>query len=214
MTAIKSHDPAVEQEVARASAEAGRALSREEVAGIITEIVGSLTGEMSGAHLKLYDELEALAHYIDAAKREIASIRPDDIADTFIPSATDELGAIVDATADATGTILDCCEKIETIATDVGGDASGQLTDCVTQMYEACNFQDITGQRITKVVNALKHIDGKIQALLTAFGRQGAAPAKAAAAEPKGDAALLNGPQMPGMAIDQAEIDRLLASFD
>lgn len=207
---------AADAEVAQAAAESARPLAREDVASIIGEIVGSLTGELSGAHLKLYDELEALAHYIEAAKREIASIRPDDIADTFIPSATDELGAIVDATADATGTILDCCEKIEQIAGTVSKEASGDLTDCVTQMYEACNFQDITGQRITKVVTALKHIDGKIQALLTAFGRP---PSATTAAAPKGDersgdAALLNGPQMPGMAIDQAEIDRLLASFD
>ncbi len=40
----------------------------------------------------------------------------------------------------------------------------------MTQVYEACNFQDITGQRITKVVNTLKHIEEKVEALVSAFG--------------------------------------------
>ena len=33
----------------------------------------------------------------------------------------------------------------------------------VTRIYEACSFQDITGQRIGKVVTALKAIEGRVQ---------------------------------------------------
>ena len=92
-----------------------------------------------------------------------------------------------------------------------------QVTNAVTQVYESCNFQDITGQRITKVVKALKHIEDRVDALVAAFGDEihkyreqhpTAEPQKSA------DEKLLNGPQMPDEASKQAEIDALLASFD
>jgi chemotaxis protein CheZ len=85
----------------------------------------------------------------------------------------------------------------------------------VTRIFEACNFQDITGQRITKVVRTLKHIEGKIEVLIQALGEEVQKTHRsAAAADPNNEDSLLNGPQLPGNAIDQSEIDKLLASFD
>jgi chemotaxis protein CheZ len=97
-----------------------------------------------------------------------------------------------------------------------------KITEAVTQVYEACNFQDITGQRITKVVRALKHIEQKVEALVAAFGDEiqkyrSLHPERRQAdgtEDKMSDAALLNGPQMPDDAAKQAEIDALLASFD
>ena len=76
------------------------------------------------------------------------------------------------------------------------------------------------GQRITKVVKALKNIEQKVADILKALGHASKSADKAlanVAAEketPKGDAALLNGPQLSGKAISQEEIDKLLSSFD
>jgi len=93
------------------------------------------------------------------------------------------------------------------------------LVTLVTNIFEASNFQDITGQRINKVVKTLKHIEAKIDALVEAMGEEadGAQGTKAPAtdmSEPADDETLLNGPQLPEAAIDQDEIDRLLAEFD
>ena len=40
----------------------------------------------------------------------------------------------------------------------------------VTQIFEACNFQDVTGQRISKVVKTLQLIDNRVSQLLHTFG--------------------------------------------
>lgn len=187
----------------------------------------------ASAPLDVYSELERLAAYIDAAKREIADIRPQDVKEEYLPGATDELDAIVEATADATNTIMDSCEVIEGVMADVNASVAAKLMDATTHIYEACTFQDITGQRIGKVVTALKNIEERIDALVLTLGDDDIKPQKKNAkskpvdAKNKGakgkdangkqnitDADLLEGPQLGDKAKSQAEIDDLLASFD
>jgi chemotaxis protein CheZ len=85
----------------------------------------------------------------------------------------------------------------------------------VTRIYEACNFQDITGQRISKVVATLKTIETRLVSLAAAVGHGGGAAAKAGKPGPQdgakpSDADLLNGPQLPQNAKKQDEVDALL----
>ena len=83
------------------------------------------------------------------------------------------------------------------------------LMDATTNIYEASAFQDITGQRITKIVRALQSLEEKLASLTSAFGPlEEAQPAK-----PEGDAALLNGPQLEKSAASQTDIDALFASL-
>lgn len=190
-------------------------LSAEDVAQIVRQVVQSLSGDVSAADLKFYSELEDLARYIRQAKHDIASIKPKDISTDFIPSATDELDAVVGATEDATNKIMDVCDEITAIAGNCAPEFNEKLIGCTTKIFEACNFQDITGQRITKVVETLKHIDTKVEAIVMAMGEEihraegAGAPKHVHAADP--DKGLLNGPQLPQNAIDQSEIDRLLS---
>jgi chemotaxis protein CheZ len=187
----------------------------QDVAGVVEAVVASLSGDMSVADLKLYRELEELAHYIQVAKREIAEIRPHDISER-IPAATDELDAVVDHTAEATGTILDAAESIERAAAGLPRDSANPLAAAVTRIYEACNFQDVTGQRITKVVTTLKYIEQKIDALLAAFGDgiNDGIERVSSPAEVDAHARLMHGPALPKEANNQADIDAILASFD
>jgi chemotaxis protein CheZ len=183
------------------------------VASVVEAVLASLSGEMSVADLKLYHELQQLARYIAAAKREIAEIEPSDI-NARIPEAADELDAVVEHTAEATGTILDAAETMEKLAPTLAKDASTTVANAATRIYEACNFQDITGQRITKVVKTLKYIEQKIDALLAAFG-EGNAVRRAIALPASEDAShLMAGPQLPTIANTQADIDAILAQLD
>jgi chemotaxis protein CheZ len=168
---------------------------------------GAIPAERDAAGL--YEGLAKLAIIIENARRDIASLRPDEIRQKHLPSATDELDAIVAATATATSDILDAAEKISAMADAVG---SSKLLDEVTRIFEACSFQDITGQRITKVVRTLKEIESKVADLVRAFGSLEAAAGGAEAADGDGrtgDAALLNGPQLPSTAQSQADIDAI-----
>lgn len=200
-----------------AHAEAREPLSKDAVAEIVHSMLTTLSGDMTVQDVRLYHELEGLAKYIHNARAEIAAIRPADINAQHIPVATDELDAVVGATEKATFEIFDACDAIGAVAGSLPAESAAKLNDAVTRIFEACNFQDITGQRIAKVVKALKSIEAQVDALVTAFGDEvrNAAPKpppSPPAADP--DSTLLHGPQLPGAAIDQDEIDRLLASFD
>lgn len=184
----------------------------------VRAVLDTLAGDLSATEAALLAELEALGRTVSRAKEEIAALRVDDITEAHIPAATDELDAIVGHTAQATNEILDCCEVLEGVAGRVGGQEALALQGAITRIYEACSFQDITGQRIGKVVAALKAIEARIGAVTERFGaanpvvvaaHTGAAPAPAE----KEGRRLANGPQLPGAGVSQAEIDRLLADF-
>jgi len=190
--------------------------SAAEISAVVETVMNSLSGDVSLTEFKLYHELQKLADYIQSAKREIAAIRPDEIRARHIPMATDELDAVVDATAEATGIILDSAESLEKVAAAMPIEAGEEIRNIATRIYEACNFQDVTGQRITKVVRALKHIEEKIDALLTAFGEGIKAPAAAgtpSAPVPGDESYLLHGPQLPQGANKQDDIDAILANL-
>jgi chemotaxis protein CheZ len=158
----------------------------------------------------LHSELQSLLQVINQAKADVAAIRPDEIQTHHIPTATDELDAIVESTATATGAIMDACEQIDAIGAQAAETIQQALSEQVTSIYEACSFQDITGQRVTKVIKALKQIDEKIQKLVVAFGPMPLNQDPLTANIVTGDAALLNGPQLSGQAMDQDDIDKLL----
>ncbi|MEX0758400.1 MAG: chemotaxis protein CheZ, partial [Tistlia sp.] len=128
----------------------------------VEAIMATAQGDLSSANLKLYAEIESLAHYIQNARAEIASLRPDEITDEHLPAAGEELEAIVGATEQATNSIMEAVEAIETVAAELPPEQAERITAAVTSVYEACGFQDITGQRISKVVNALRHIESKV----------------------------------------------------
>ena len=186
----------------------------------VEAIMATAQGDLSSANLKLYAEIESLAHYIQNARSEIASLRPDEITDEHLPAAGEELEAIVGATEQATNSIMEAVETIESVAAELPPEQAERITNAVTAVYEACGFQDITGQRISKVVNALRHIESKVQALLIAFGGDalpkpaGKKTSKRADGKDRPDEHLMNGPQNAAEAISQDDIDALLASFD
>ncbi len=206
------------QKKIRAAHEAANTpLSPDDISSIVRQVMETLSGDVTASDLKFYAELEDLAGYIRRAKQEIAAIKPKDISDSHIPKATDELDAVVGATEEATNKIMDVCDQISAIAGNCSPEISEQLVGCTTRIFEACNFQDITGQRITKVVQTLKHIDGKVEALMNALGGEinhgeGESTGGSSSAPVDPDKALLNGPQLPQNAIDQDTVDKLFGS--
>ncbi len=186
------------------------------------KVVRSVVPTISMTHeTELFAELESLAAYIKSVKSEIAAIRPDEVKENYLPLAADELGAIVDATAEATNAIMDAAEIVEQAAGESNADIGGKLRDATTSIYEACGFQDITGQRINKIVRALKDIEEKVDRLMAAFGGEAATAGPGKKPEnnkkkdgPVTDEDLLEGPQLKNKGSSQEEVDALLASFD
>jgi len=152
-----------------------------------------------------------LGAIIANAKRDLAALQAQEIGRTHLPTAGDELSAIVGATEAATNSILDAVERIQKTAASAAPEINESIMQDATAIFEACNFQDITGQRISKIVAVLKEVDKTVAELLSTLHLPLADMPPAAAPARVGDAALLNGPQAPGAAPNQADID---AMFD
>jgi len=165
----------------------------------------------------LRNEIRAMSLAIQHTKTEIAALRPPNTADDRLMVVTQELDAIVTATEQATNAILESAEKVDMLAEQVqsvGQDPTsqqlaGDIRDTVITMFEACNFQDITGQRISKVVRTLQFIEDRINKMIDIWGPETFEEIVHTQEELDAEAALLNGPQLADKGVSQADIDKL-----
>jgi chemotaxis protein CheZ len=189
---------------------------RGQVIDIINSVITKIDSNV--AQREIYAQIADLAQIIDDLKKQIASYDPQHVKNSHIPDATDELDEVVNATATATNIIMGLCEEIEQLANALDGQKGDDITAKVTQIYEACTFQDITGQRIKNVVTTLRTIEQKVDNIMkTLSDKVGLVTGDARlskAISVDDEKSLLNGPQMADKAISQDDIDKLLAEFD
>ncbi len=173
----------------------------------------------------LKGELLGLFEHIQKIRREIAAIRrPGEGKDKDrFDQMSDELDAIVGHTESATNTIMENVEAISDLVVQVrsknpDAEVAGLLSrvdEHAGEIFTACSFQDITGQRITKVVRSLKFVEERVNALIGMWGRDELAALRPEGNEPvDADKALLNGPQLAGEGVSQDDVDRLLKGSD
>lgn len=168
---------------------------------------------------KLRLEILNLLQYVQRLRQEIATVSKREEDQTAFESMSDQLDAIVAATEKATDTILEAMENIGDKVDALRGENAAaardtlcnQIANETMQVMEACAFQDITGQRVTKIVSSVKFVEERVNAMAELWGREeieammGALPDD----KPTGDEALMHGPQLPDDAISQDEIDKL-----
>lgn len=161
-------------------------------------------------------DLIEMSEAISRTRQEIAAIKPPDETDSQIFTATEELDAIVEATEKATSDILEAAEEIQEAGwllreTGEHGDICDKLDQRATDIYMACSFQDITGQRTDKVVQALRFLEARINSMMEIWQLGEVAPAaKLEIEDSRPDAHLLNGPQLDGSALEQNDIDAMI----
>lgn len=179
----------------------------ENLERVVESILSSLETEITDLDKTMYHEISVLTKYIRDARSNIANI-PYEISKQDILKATDELDAVVLATEDAAEKIMNAAEQIQRIAKDLELDQVQKLSEAVTLIYEACSFQDITGQRISKVVQTLKYIEKKLDELFTFYSKGIVKSIVDKTKNVEND--LLVGPQLPKNAKKQDEIDEIL----
>ncbi|MCW2247156.1 chemotaxis regulatin CheY-phosphate phosphatase CheZ [Azospirillum fermentarium] len=164
-------------------------------------------------------ELMEMAASIERARREVAALRPPDTSNNKIVTATSELDAIVTSTERASFEILNAAERLMDLSSRLRADgaASDLCSDIeseVTNIFTACSFQDLTGQRTSKVINALRYIEQRVNAMIGIWGDDGlrGLDVQDEITDHRPDAHLLNGPQMEGKGVSQADVDSLFDS--
>jgi chemotaxis protein CheZ len=183
-------------------------------------IVDSYKTEIAEAQ-KLRAEIDLIYGAINKTKHEIASLHVTGFEGPQMVRVTHELDAVVVGTEQATDQILAAAEFIDQASTTLSAALKNQqhqalaqdIQEQVVQIFEACNFQDLTGQRITKVVATLKFIEEHIVRMMDIWGGIDSFKdiTPEAMAERDGDAALINGPKLEGDAghASQDDIDAL-----
>jgi chemotaxis protein CheZ len=162
----------------------------------------------------VYREMREIAGYIERMKSEIGALQADDIKKSRIPAAGQELGAIVKATERATHTIMNCAEAL--MGADARDPAAFQalVQEKMVVIFEACSFQDITGQRIAKVIETLQHIESRVARFASVVNAKevaGFANEEERAREERKQRLLLHGPQLESEAIGQSEVDKMFS---
>jgi chemotaxis protein CheZ len=151
-------------------------------------------------------ELDVIGDAIKQTRTEIVSLQDQGFDSTRVSRVAKELDAVFDDTARATDRILNAAEEIDELTHALGGLLKGShehgitqdIQDKVTAIFEACNFHDLTGQRITKVAAMLKMVDDhlarmmEIWSVIERFNVDAAQPAGGELEE------LLNGPKLDG----------------
>lgn len=186
--------------------------------GLDEQLLKDIRQEMADS-VKLREELKELSSVINDTRREISSLQGTK-GGPKIHAMTDQLDAVVGDTETATNTILEAVEVIENGNESLELNAVDpneleiveNISNAVMRIYEACNFQDITGQRITKVVNTLKFVESRVQVMVEILGGDEKFEDVLGVEEQVRvdvDGVELCGPQADGQEISQDEIDAL-----
>ncbi|MFT7433568.1 MAG: chemotaxis protein CheZ [Alphaproteobacteria bacterium] len=218
----------IQQHIADLESTTADTIPAEQVRSLITAVKDLFEGRFESEDVKLYGELGDLAKFINGAKKELRDFQPHVLSDQDIPDASNQLDAIVQQTEKATGSIMDSCEQLEGINQRIidklishdpqldedvlasVDDAMVEAQNHVTNIFESCNFQDLTGQRIMKIVKTLKEVERQVLRMVVVFGLQNTNVEDSDREKLKTEAELLDGPQLPGNSLEQDDIDDIL----
>jgi chemotaxis protein CheZ len=175
-----------------------------------------------GDMYKLKSETNSIHRAISRTMEELASLHFGAFGDAGHGRASRELDAVVDSTERATQQILDAAESIDeaadmlsaSLAREQEQALASDIRDHVVRIFEACNFQDLSGQRIAKVLATLKFVEDRVGRMLEIWGGRDVLKDYAAGhTEPDIEAKLVSGPKLKDDSghVSQQEIDAMFA---
>lgn len=187
---------------------------------IVTDIVRTLRPEgvigdsSTGLTIASADDLASgsNAPCDDSLRNELAAL---DIAGgkegSIFRDAIAELQEIRVSSEEAAGAVLDHAERIEDFRSYMAPEVGDNIADSVSAIFQACHFQDLTGQRISKVTATLRHIEERVDRIRQALDGQVLEPVE----DPHlkayyGPGPRPTGPQSRCGAMTQADVDALL----
>lgn len=172
-----------------------------EMADAMNAFFGSLDKSVIG-------EFRYIADFIQQTRNEIADLQPNEIRNNRIPGASVELDAVVKDTETATSIIMTEAEGLMAVEPEDLDFYKARVDDAMMRVIEACAFQDLTGQRVTKVVATLRHIEGRVSQFAETLGVKDA-KAEETEEDRRRRELMLNGPAIGGPASSQDDIDAL-----
>jgi chemotaxis protein CheZ len=174
------------------------------------EMLRTLLGTIDAA---IYRELKSIADYISFLRSEISALQPNDMRAKRIPAAGEELSAVVSATEAAGNAIMTRAEAVMSAEPADLVDFKAFVDEQMLGIFEACSFQDLTGQRITKVVQTLEQIETRVARFAVATNANdsnGYADDNEATDAERRERLLIHGPSLAGDGMQQNEVDQII----
>jgi chemotaxis regulatin CheY-phosphate phosphatase CheZ len=183
----------------------------------LERIEAAVAGERTvGAVDRIRFDLVEMAGAIARTTAEVAAIKPDTERQGRFTQASTELDSVVQTTEAATSDILACAERIQELAWTMreqrlAPDLCDLIDARATEIYTACSFQDLTGQRTRKVIGVLRYLEGRINAMIEIWGLDGVHAPDAKPGSPHlAEVTLLHGPAALGEGLDQTDVDLVM----
>lgn len=161
---------------------------------------------------KLYKEFRLIAEHISKMKEDIANIQTSSLSNVKIPEAGRELSEIVKSTEEATHKIMESAEAIMSSDPADTEKYPETVNGSVMDIFEACSFQDLTGQRVSRVMETLEFIDRRLVHLDKTMGEIAGNKQlfdEEVESEKRKQDLILHGPQDKGKGENQDDIDAL-----
>ncbi|MCG8542788.1 MAG: protein phosphatase CheZ [Alphaproteobacteria bacterium] len=197
-----------------------RAITARELGQLVDEIVSTLDGDLDFAPRAGAASARDETPDGDAVRAALAPLHADTPDQTLFETLHGELETIVRAAQEAAEAILAATEAINSVSNDAAAGDQAALTEAVTEIYQACGFQDLTGQRVARIGQLLNRVEYHVAGAQAVLGDDDAAQRerdlaqKVEQQETREVEHILHGPQDAGTANSQEEIDKILASFD
>ena len=190
-----------------------RDLSLQDVMVLAEHMAATLDETVARVDTLLHDEFRVMVGEIAALRRDIGGLRTDHMRFERIPEAGRELDAVVEATETATVAIMEAAETIMSADASDAEAYKALVDDKMIVVFEACSFQDITGQRIRKVVRTLGWIEERLGQLSQRlkFGDSDDETDDETEEERRQRELILHGPQMKGHGVSQDFVDDVFA---
>lgn len=150
-------------------------------------------------------ELGLIYGAVERTRNEMAALGAESYGSEQTARARRELAAIVGGTERATQSILQAAEEIDQAANTLSASTKSShdqglahdIQDRVVQIFEACNFQDLTGQRVAHVVATLKFVEEHVARLQAIWHGIEQFKPVVFGEDADGDRRFLNGPKLP-----------------
>lgn len=179
-----------------------------DVGALVENMMASLQNQFEAATHRVGGEIQDLVEYIGQTKAELAALSPNSLSKYELPDASDQLDEIIKATEVAAGDFMDAAEDLQALAENADDATADKLQSIATRIFEAASFQDIAGQRITRVIKVLKVVEDRLTVIADSIGDEAEAPGLQDGEE------LLQGPALPGQGNNQADVDALFSGSD
>lgn len=188
------------------------AMSLSDLIGVAELLTSSLQPILHRIDSTIQNELQSILTRIETLREEIASVRAAELSNERLPEMGRELHAVVESTEQASNTIMSAAEAVLAAPTEDAGAYQALVSDKMMEIFEACSFQDLTGQRVNKVVETVEVIEERINTLCLMLDQRGmddAEPGPLSEKDQRKKDQMLNGPAMEGEGVNQDDIDKM-----